>query len=240
MKRLAKLMLLTLGIGVVAVVLLSLPRHTAAAASDPPALPALPVTVTNTPNVDVTNTANVHVTNTPNVNATVTGTVGINGTPTVNVASAPPVSVTFPASIAVQDAAGITHLGQDVKTLVTLSYSTASSPTPCTTGFQQILPNGAYASGCYPGPGAGNYLVVTDLQVYCGPGGTPGGNMKLIVDPGGSIAAIGTLDATGSFYLQKNFTTGVVFDHAPVVEEFGCLGGGMAIVTLEGYVIPAV
>jgi len=36
MKHLAKLMLLTLGIGVVAVVLLSLPRHTAAAAGDSP------------------------------------------------------------------------------------------------------------------------------------------------------------------------------------------------------------
>jgi len=90
MKHLAKLMLLTLGIGVVAVVLLSLPRHTAAAAGDPPSLP-----------VNVTNTPNVHVTNTPSVNANITNaavpvtgsvTAVVTGTVNANVPSPLPVS----------------------------------------------------------------------------------------------------------------------------------------------------
>jgi len=51
MKRLAKLMLLTLGIGVVAVVLLSLPRHTAAAATATP--PSLNLLLINGCFVDV-------------------------------------------------------------------------------------------------------------------------------------------------------------------------------------------
>jgi len=104
MKHIARLMLLTLSVGVVAVVLSSLPRHTAAAASDPPSPPSLPVKVTNTP-LPVTGSVNAAVTGT--VAATQSGTwnVGINGTVpvsgTVAVSSLPAVTVSGLTSVGI-------------------------------------------------------------------------------------------------------------------------------------------
>src|ERR1700675_2702870 len=88
MKYFGKLMLLTLALGLFAVVLSSIPSHPAAAAAGGPP----PTTAIVTPNpLPITGS----------VNAAVTGTVGITGTPNVNVLSAPPVNVSFPSSIAV-------------------------------------------------------------------------------------------------------------------------------------------
>ena len=77
MKHYGRIMLLTLGLGLFAVVLLSIPRHPVAAAATPP---AIPVNVENTPSV------NAHITNssipvTGSVNAAVAGTVGVNNFP---------------------------------------------------------------------------------------------------------------------------------------------------------------
>jgi len=90
MKHFARLMLLTLGLGVVAVVVSSFPRHTAAAASDPP---SLPVRVTNTP-LPVTGSVNAAVTGTVNANITNTPSVNVSSLPAVQLAAGTTVGVT--------------------------------------------------------------------------------------------------------------------------------------------------
>ena len=92
MKQFGKLMLLTLGFGLLAALTGLVgpqPKRTNAAGA------ALAVAVTNTPGVNVANTPNVNVANTPAVNANQAGNwnVGINGTPNVNIANTPTVNL---------------------------------------------------------------------------------------------------------------------------------------------------
>lgn len=92
MKPFSKIIFLTLGFGVLAVVLSSLPSHPAAVAASNIGL----VSVTNTP-LPVTGSVAATITGTPTVNAQQSGAwnVGITGTPSVNVGntSANPVPV---------------------------------------------------------------------------------------------------------------------------------------------------
>ena len=86
MNRFAKLMLVTIGFGVLGFVMSLVPQKTAKGTV------AAQVNVVNTP-LPVTG----------NVNAT------INGTPTVNVANIPPVNVNFPSSIGVNGSVSVTN-----------------------------------------------------------------------------------------------------------------------------------
>src|SRR5580658_7241934 len=94
MKHFVNLRILTLGSGLFAVVLSSLPTHPAAAA--PGDAPSLPVKVTNTP-LPVQGSVNAAVTGTAGATQSGAWNVGINGTPTVNVLNAPPLN--FPSSL---------------------------------------------------------------------------------------------------------------------------------------------
>lgn len=154
MKHFAKLMLSTLGIGVVAIVLFSLPRHTAAASSGPPA--AL-VTVTNTP-LPVTGS----------VNAAVTGTVGITGTVPVSVPNPLPVQ---PVKQSTANYLTISCPGADIPSC----YYVTNAPSfsfqggrvfPIPAGDQLVVTDMAWSVRCYspgtPGQAAEFYLILTN------------------------------------------------------------------------------
>jgi hypothetical protein len=135
MKHFAKLMLLTLGIGVVAVVVSSFPRHTAAAASDP----SLPVKVTNTP-LPVTGSVNAAVTGTVNANITNTPSVNVSSLPAVQLAAGTTVGVTGGTfSLANTSATPIFTRGVD---------------NPANQPFAQTLCFSSASGGCNAAPGS--------------------------------------------------------------------------------------
>jgi hypothetical protein len=144
MKHFARLMLLTLGIGVVAVVLSFLPRRTAAAAPNPPAIP-----------VNVENTPNVHVTNTPNVNATISGSPSFAATQSGiwNVG----ITNTAASPVPVQSA------NQATTNYVSLITSNATGSIV----WEQVTPSGTTP----PFTLSGQQLVITDVtwQATCVP-----------------------------------------------------------------------
>jgi hypothetical protein len=247
MKRFLGLVLLTLGVMVVAVVLSSVPGGKASAAITPP---PIPVSVTNTPNVNA-NITNASLPVTGSVNAAVTGTVNANiinaaipVTGTLNATLAPGASVTVAnPSLNVTTPPGTTHLGQDVNNLVTLwaGYSPNSTNYPtstCTTGLEQITPGGTPSQSCYAVP-AGMLLVVTDVQLstYSAAGSTGPGDASLVLDGGYHYYAQKAYDSNGFVTLHDYFTTGMVFNHSPTVQID--LSGQLIFydLTLQGYLV---
>ena len=143
MKHFAKLMLLTLGIGVVAVVVSSFPRHTAAAAVDPP---SLPVKVTNTP-LPVTGSVNAAVTGT--VNATITNT------PSVNVSSLPAVQLAAGTTV------GVTGGTFSLANTPATPIFTRGVDNPANQPFAQTLCFSSASGGCNAAPGQFTVPTVT-------------------------------------------------------------------------------
>jgi hypothetical protein len=104
MKDFGRVLLLMLGLGLFAAILLSPPSHPAAAAADPP---SIPVTVTNTP-LPVKGSVSAAVTGTVGAQQSGVWNVGINGTPSVN--------------------ANITNGSLPISGSVTLTGNTAATP----------------------------------------------------------------------------------------------------------------
>jgi hypothetical protein len=155
MKHFGKLMLLTLGLGLFAVVLSSLPSHPAvAAAGGPP-----PTTVIVTPNpLPVTGS----------VNAAVTGTVGITGTPSVN-AAITNASVPVTGTVAVSSLPSISLGGS-----VTVGNTSANPVITQAADNPALLPfqfsgslSGAVSLGISFGPPEGAILVMEYLMTEC-------------------------------------------------------------------------
>ena len=142
MKHFAKLMLLTLGIGVVAVVVSSFPRHTAAAATDP----SLPVKVTNTP-LPVTGSVNAAVTGTVNANVT--------NTPSVNVSSLPAVQLAAGTTV------GVTGGTVSLTNTATTPIFTRGVDNPANQPFAQTLCFSSASGGCNAAPGSFTVPTVT-------------------------------------------------------------------------------
>jgi hypothetical protein len=230
MKRLFGVMLMMLGLVVVAVVIASLSSHPAAAASNPPALPPISVSVANTPNVNA-NITNASLPVTGSVNAAVSGTVNANiinasipVTGTLSATLAPGASVTVAnPSLTVTTPPGTTHLGQDVNNLVTLwaGYAPNDPNLPsstCTGGLEQVTPAGTPSQSCYSVP-AGMLLVVTDVQFTTySTSGFSSGVAGLVLDGGYHYYNQKAYDAGGSVTLHDYFTAGMVFNHSPTFQ----------------------
>jgi hypothetical protein len=249
MKRFLGSMLLMLGLVVVAVVLASLSSHPATAANNPPALPPIAVSVSNTPNVNA-NITNASLPVTGSVNAAVTGTVNANITNatipvsgTLSATLAPGASVTIAnPSLTVTAPPGTTHMGQDVNNLVTLwaGYAAPGSglnSSTCTTGLEQILPTGSPSPSCYTVP-AGMLLVVTDVQLTTASQPVPTvGVAYLDLDEGYHYYASKAYDSGGFVTLHDYFTTGMVFNHSPTF-QVGVTGQIVFYsLALQGYLV---
>jgi len=229
MKQFAKLMLLGLGFGILALVLSSVPIQPLGATG------SAPVTVVNTP-LPVSGNVNATVVNTPlpvslqgtgsisgtvnvgNFPATqpVSGTVGISGTPSVNVAN---------TSLVVTPPAGTTHLGQDVNSLVSLYYDLGAA---C---LKQNFPIGSIGVSCFSVP-SGEFLVVTDVE-WTTTGGTEAG-----IQLGAGLSYTSELkepDSIGFASGHDHLTTGIVFGVTPAVVPYG--SSNIGIVTIGGYLI---
>jgi hypothetical protein len=249
MKRLFGVMLLMLGLVVVAVAIASLSSHPAAAASKPPALPPISVSVANTPNVNA-NITNASLPVTGSVSAAVSGTVNANiinasipVTGTLSATLAPGASVTVAnPSLAVTNPPGTTHMSQDVNNLITLwsGYAPNSTVFPsstCTGGLEQVTPAGTPSQSCYTVP-PGMLLVVTDIQFTTySASGSGSGDAALVLDGGYHYYNQKAYDGNGIVTLHDYFTTGMVFNHSPTF-QVDVLGQFVFYnLTLQGYLV---
>jgi hypothetical protein len=163
MKHFGKLMLLTLGLGLFAVVLSSLPSHPTAAAAGPA------VTVLNTP-LPVQGTVAAQQSGVWNVNAAQSGawSVGINNTPGVN-ANITNGSIPVTGTVAVSSLPSVT-LGGSVNVGNTSANPviTQAADNPALQPFQFAGSlSGALSLGISFGPPEGAVLVMEYLMAEC-------------------------------------------------------------------------
>jgi hypothetical protein len=194
MKQLAKVMLLALGFGILAVVLSTIPNHPAAASG------SAPVTVVNTPNVNVANS--------PTVSLASGTSVGINGS--VSVANLPTVQ-----NVSFNGATQPVTLKNQLVTLVCNAFTSNLC-----TDLEQVAPDGTLTP--YTAPPSGSVLVVTDF-VWKAASVTPGQVAfatlhHQLTSPPHDVsfsAAVATPD--GAAVSESHFTSGLLFSDVPIV-----------------------
>ena len=242
MKHFAQLAILTLGLGLFAAVLSSLPNHPAAAAPGDP--PSLPVKVTNTP-LPVQGSVNAAVSGT--VGATQSGpwNVGINGTPNVNVLSAPPLNLPStlnvtggPINVANTPATPLFNRDVDNPANQPFVGNLCIGSTGCgivTTSFQvPATVDGSQASI--------QRLVIEYYSAVCGGVSSPVPTLDLILTSGGQVSLffIGPLLADSSGRIYSNQATQIYADPGTAVQlTLGTIpvSFGQCVVTVSGHLV---
>ena len=194
MRQLAKMMLLALGSGILAVVLSTIPHHSVAASDSEP------VRVTNTPNVNVANSPTVFL---------ASGTsVGLSGS--VSVSNLPAVQ-----SVSFHGAAQPVTLKNQLITLVCNAFTSNLC-----TDLEQVAADGTLTP--YTAPPSGLVLVVTDF-VWKAASVTPGQVAfatlhHQLTSPPHDVsfsAVVGTPDSAA--VSESHFTSGLLFSDFPIV-----------------------
>lgn len=224
MKQFSKIMFLTMGLGLFAFVLSSLPNHPAAAAGSAPVTvtnaAANPVPVTGSVNAAVTGNVNATIVGTPSVNISFPSSIGVTGGP-VNVANTPttPIfnrDVDNPAS---QPFVGFLCAG----TAGECGRASASFAVPTTVGGRTVqrFVIEYYSAECEGV--TGSTAPINDLLVFSG-----GQQNNYFIGP--------LLPASGFFY--SNQQTRIYADPGVSVGlESANLVGGACQVTVTGYLV---
>jgi len=134
--------------------------------------------------------------------------------------------------------AGASYPNASITTNVTLvAFNTYPSTPACSGGFQLLSPSTTVS--CYTGPPAGKWLVVTGIRYRVQ--GTAGDDFQLTLDEGYAYQTTAVLSSVGGYASgHDNLTTGIVFDHTPVLIPTVFEGGSLTsyYIELDGYVIP--